>query len=393
MSARRVAVVCGLVAVLTSTVAVVATISAQSWSVTALVRVAESDPIAPLVRRIDPDFQFVATGGHYDGSYFYAIGIDPLARGEAHRRIDRAAYRYEHVAYGWAAWAVSGGSPPLVPAALLVIGLAGVAVAAATGSLIAARFGWSPWWGGLLVAFSPGLIFSVTADTSEPMALALMGLWLLAYMNERWIWVGVLSILACLTKEPLVAVALGLVVWEWLRARRGRAAPDRAVRMIAVTVGPLALVAWTVYLQTRFGVWPSSQTADLVSLPPLVGWVDTFARAAELARRGSDPMQIGTAALALLPAVGGVMVIGMIKAVRLRTFLDVMFLLFALMVFSLNWLQLLNPKDLIRLIVVAAALLPAVLVEPRTDGEALVDPDALARSRPRDHEDRVRGRP
>jgi hypothetical protein len=284
-------------------------------------------------------------------------------------------------------------SPVIVSVTVLVVSPGAntsVAVAAACGSLIAARFGWSPWWGGLLIAFSPGLIFSVTADTSEPMALALMGLLLLAYMNERWVWVGVLSVLACLTKEPLVALAVGLVVWERLRARRGRGAPDRAIRMFAVALGPIALIAWTVYLQRRFGVWPSSPTAALGSLPPLLGWIDTFARAAELARRGSDPMQIGTAALAILPAVGGAMVVGVIKAFRLRTFLDVLFLLFALMVFSLNWLQLLNPKDLIRLIVIAAALLPAVLVQPRTDDDALVEPVPSARPGPRDDEHRLR---
>jgi hypothetical protein len=94
-------------------------------------------------------------------------------------------------------------------------------------------------------------------------------------------------------------------------------------------------------------------------------------------------MQIGTAALALLPAIGGALVVGAIRAFRLRTFLDVLFLLFALMAFSLNWLQLLNPKDLIRLMVLAFALLPAVLVEPGTS----VSVGA------RDDEDRVLGRP
>lgn len=388
MSARRVAVVCALVAVVTSGIAVAATISAHSGSITGLVRISETDPIAPLARRIDPDFRLVATGGHYDGAYFYAIGIDPLARGQAHRLIDRAAYRYEHVGYGWAAWLLSGGRPTLVPAALLLVGLAGVAVAAAASCSIAARFGWSPWWGGLLVAFSPGLIFSVTADTSEPMALALAGLMLLAYMSERWFLVGVLSVLACLTKEPLVALAIGLILWELLRARRGDPAPNLGVRMLAVTVGPLALVAWTMYLNARFGVWPSSQTADLVSLPPFLGWIDTFGRAAELARKGGDQMQIGTAALAFLPAVGGALVVGAVKAFRLRTFLDVLFLLFALMVSSLNWLQLLNPKDLIRLLVLALALLPAVLVEPRVPAGARRPTDSGS-PRPGDDEDGV----
>ncbi|HEY7875860.1 MAG TPA: hypothetical protein VIG64_12145 [Actinomycetota bacterium] len=372
MSARRAALICAVVAVATSGLAVVATISAQSGGVSALVRIASDDPIAPLAREIDPGFRFVEPGGHYDGSFFYAIAVDPVARGEAHGLIDRSAYRYGHVGYGWAAWVLSLGQPGLVPAALLLVGLAGVAAAAAAGSLLAARFGWSPWWGGLLVAFSPGLIFSVTADTSEPLALALMGLLLLAYLNRRWAWVAVLSACACLTKEPLIAVPVGLTLWELLRTRRGDVVPDLASRVIALGIGPVVFVAWTVYLRSRFGIWPSSQTSDLITLPPFAGWIDTLSRAADQARRGDDPMQIGTAAIAILPAVGGALVAGLVRARRLRTFFDVLFLLFAVMAFSLNWLQLLAPKDLIRLMVVAFALLPAVLVEPR------IRPDATA---------------
>jgi hypothetical protein len=384
VSVRRVAIACGLVAVATSAIAVIATISAQSGSVTTLVRIAYDDPIAPLASEIDPGFRFVEPGGHYDGSFFYAVAIDPLATGEAHELIDRNAYRYGHPGYGWAAWVLSAGQPSLVPFALVVLGLVGVGVAAACGSLLAARFGWSPWWGGLLIAFSPGLIFSVTADTSEPIALALMGLLLLAYLNQRWVWVAVLSACACLTKEPLIAVPIGLALWELLRARRGATIPDLTARIAAVGVGPVVFVLWMVYLRTSFGIWPSSQTVDLVTLPPFAGWIDTFGRAADLARRGDDPMQVGTAAIAFLPAIGGALIVGAVRAFRLRTILDLLYLLFALMVFCLNWLQLLAPKDLIRLVVLAFALLPAVLMTPAGGGSV---------ARTRDDEDRVRGGP
>lgn len=343
----------------------VATISAQSWSITALVRTASDDPIAPLTARVDPGFKFVDPGGHYDGSFFYAVAIDPLARGEAHALIDRAAYRYAHPGYGWAAWALSAGQPGLVPWALLLLGLAGVGVAAASASLIARRFGWSGWWAGLLIAFSPGLVFSVTADTSEPIGLALMGLLLLAYFNRRWAWVAVLSVAVSLVKEPLMIVPVGLVLWELLQARRGDASPDLATRVLVLAAGPFAFLAWNLYVQTRFHVWPTSQASDLLTLPPFAGWVDTFKRAADFARRGNDPMQLGTFTLATLPFVGGVLLIGFVRALRLKTPLDFMFICFALIVFSLNWLQLLNPKDLIREIALAFALLPAVLVDPR----------------------------
>jgi hypothetical protein len=348
-----------------SSVAVVAAISAQSWSVTALVRTATDDPIAGLTHRIDSDFQFVEPGGHYDGSFFYAVAIDPLARGEAHGLIDRAAYRYAHPGYGWAAWLVSGGRPTLVPVALFLIGLISMGVAAGAASLIARHYGWSGWWGGLLIAFSPGLIFSVTADTSEPIGLALAALLVLAWLNKRWGWVAVLSVCVSLTKEPLLIVPVGLALWELLKARRGQQSPDLARRLVVLGVGPLAFLAWLVYVQSRFGVWPSSQTADLLSLPPLAGWVDTFKRAADFAWRGDDPMQIGTFTLSVLPVVAGALLVGFVKAFRFKTPFDFMFISFALIVFSLNWLQLLNPKDMIREVALAFALLPAVLIAAR----------------------------
>lgn len=364
MSHRRVALACALVAVVAGLVSVAAAMSAQSWSVTALVRTASDDPIAGLTSTIDPDFQFVEPGGHYDGSFFYAVAIDPLARGQAHGLIDRAAYRYAHPGYGWAAWLVALGRPSFVPWALFLVGLAGMAVAAATASLIARRFGWSPWWGGLVVALSPGLLFSLTADTSEPIGLALMGLLLLAWLNRRWAWVAVLSVCVSLVKEPLLIVPIGLALWELIQTMRGNASADGSIRVAALAAGPIAFAAWNVYLVSRFHLWPASQASDLLTLPPFAGWVDTFGRAAEMAHRGNEPMQIGTFTIAVLPFVAGALLVGVVRAVRLRTFLDLMFLGFALIVFSLNWLQLLNPKDLIREVALAFVLLPAVLVDP-----------------------------
>jgi hypothetical protein len=364
VSDRRVAISCGIIAIAVSGVTALATISAQHWSVTTLVRTASDDPLAAITRRIDPAFQFTEPGGHYDGSFFYAIAIDPLARGQAHELIDRRAYRYAHPGYGWAAWLVSLGRPSLVPAALLVIGLLSLGVAAWAAALIAAHFGWSPWWGGLIVALSPGLVFSVLADTSEPLGFALGAGMLLAWIHKKWIWVAALSMAACFVKEPLLALPIGLVAWELVEARRGRPSPDIRTRLFALAPGLVALGLWLAYVTAVFGVWPSSQAADAVALPPF-GWIDTLHRAAEMVPSGNEAMQIGAAALAFLPVIGTLLIIGIVKAVRLRTFLDVVFLLLAAITLSLNELQLLNPKDLIRVTALSVALIPAVLATPR----------------------------
>jgi hypothetical protein len=67
----------------------------------------------------------------------------------------------------------------------------------------------------------------------------------------------------------------------------------------------------------------------------------------------------------LLAVVGGALLVGMIRAARLRSWLDPIFLMYALLIFCLNWLGLLYPKDLVRETAIPMALLPAVVASFR----------------------------
>lgn len=363
LSRRRIAVACAAAAVAVCGLAVVATLSVNDGKVSSLVRMSESDLIAPLARRADPDFAFVHPQAHYDGVYFYAIAVDPFARGEANDLIDRSAYRYGHAGYGWLAGIVSLGRDSAVPAALLAVSLACVAVAAYTTSLLAGELGWSPW-SGVVVALSPGIVFAITADTSEPAAIAATSLALLAWVRRRWALAGVALVAGCLIKEPLLLVPAGLGVWELIGWVRGRPAPDIRARLVAVAVGPLAFAGWYVYLRVTFGDWPfRAETRDFFTFP-FAGWWDSMRRAAGLAAGPYHPSQVGSAGVALLAVVFAALVIGTIKAARFRSWIDPIFLLFAALLFSLNWLALQFPKDLLREAVVPLLLLPAVLAGP-----------------------------
>lgn len=362
--ARRVALACAAVAVAVSGVAVIASISIRQWRPSALVRMSGSEPMAALARETDPSFAFVPPEGHYDGVYFYAIARDPLARGEAHHLIDRAAYRYGHAGYGWLAWLASGGRAPAVPAALLGLGLAGAAVAAAAASLLSRELGWSGW-GGLLVALNPGIVYATTVDTSEPVGLAVLALALVAWLRAKHGRAGAWLVAACLMKEPFLLVPAGLAVWEGIEWARGRRGPDVGRRLAALAAGPVAFGIWYLYLRGRFGVWPFTQEARDFLTAPFAGWVETFRLAAGLGVQGFDRMQLGTASVPLLAAIGGALALGAVRAVRPRTPIDPVFLLLALLMFCLNWLALLYPKDLIRELAAPLALLPAVLAGRR----------------------------
>ncbi len=328
--------------------------AANGNGVTWLVHMTRAEPSARLV---PASFAFVQPGAHYDGVYFYAIARDPLARGSAHLLIDRAAYRYGHPAYGWLAWLASGGGRPrAVPYALLLVSLLGLAAAGLVASVLARDLGLSAWWG-LSVGVNPGVLFAVTVDTSETVALAFALLAILAWSRGRLLWAGLAVAAGCFTKEPLLLVPVGIVVWEALRIVSGRRSPDLGRRFAAVTAGPLLYAAWIVRCRHVFGVLPASQVGELTF--PFSGWVNTLELATS--ETASGAAQIGMLTPALLVAVGGALLAGAFSALRRRSPLDLIFLALVVLAFCGDWLVLLYPKDLIRTTVLPVALLPFVL--------------------------------
>jgi hypothetical protein len=350
-------------------------------SVSTLVHVAGTDPLAPLIRAEDPGFDFVPTGSHYDGTYYYAIARDPFAHGAAHTRIDLAAKRYGHAFYGQLAGVLSLGDAWRVPLALLVLSLAALAVAAFCASRIAEALGWSPW-AGLVVGLSPGLIYATTVDTAEPLEAALIGLALLAWQRRRLGLAAVAFVALSLTKEPMSLVPLGVLLYETVRIwrRDGRAAVlswplDRLrARVLAVLlIGPVTLFAWSQYVQHRFGSLPLSGNSD-ASTFPFTGIVDTLRAAGRLGSQDFASAQIGAVTIPLVLVLVAALIAGLVVALRLRTVLDGVFLATAPLMFILSPPNLLYPKDLLRLTVIPLLILPAVLAGARRRHGASVEP-------------------
>ena len=371
VTSRHVAVACSAIAVGVCCIAVAASLSIRGWHSSALVRMSASEPMADLARRTDPNFAFVDPEAHYDGVYFYAIAQDPFARGDAHSRIDRPAYRYGHAGFGWLAWLASAGHASAIPAALIALTLAGAAAAGYAASMLAVELGWTAW-GGLTVALTPGVVFAATVDTSEPVALAAVALALLAWMRGRRVWAAVALTAGCFVKEPLLLVPAGLACWEivsWVRHRSS----DLGMRILVLSIGPLLYACWYIYLRSVFGVWPFRQEAQDFLTTPLAGWWDSLQRAAGLATDTFDRMQIGHASVVLITVVGLLLLAGIVRGLRISTSIDPVFVLLALLVLSLNWYGVLYPKDLLRECTVPMALLPAVIA-----GARRADPGPLA---------------
>lgn len=355
-------VVCAALAVVVSLLATVPLLRAADGNLTALIRMTAADPIAPLAQRLQGDFSFVPAG-HYDGVYYYAIAIDPLARGEAHTLIDLPSHRYGHPGYGWLAWFASFGRPEAVPAALLILSLIGMATAGYLASAIAVHLGASPWWG-LAISFNPGLVFSVTTDTSEAVSAAIMAAGVLLWLRGRLVPAVVCLAALCFFKFQLILVPIGLALWELISFFRGTRS-IRVWRTISLlAIGPILFVLWEVYVSSRFGESAVALGPSLLSVPPF-GFLQTMADLAQIHEMDFNGVQIASAEIPILACLFAAFVAGCIRAVRLRDELDAVFLLQAALVLSLNYWNLYYPKDLIRTLALPLLLLIVVMRSER----------------------------
>jgi hypothetical protein len=354
-----VAAICAVVAVLAGLLAMLAS-QDGSLHPSALVKISDQDPLAGLARGADPHFRFVTLAEHYDGAYYYAIARDPFLSGKAHTLIDRPAYRYGHPLHGWLAGLLSFGQARAVPLALMLLSLAGLACGGWAASRLAAHFGRTAW-GGLVVAFSPGLLYAATVDTTETVGVALIALTFLAWVKGRYGLAALLIVAVCLDKEPYVVVPLGLAVWEIAGAWRRRARPDRlAIKAVAVMAGPVVVAVWYLYLYCRLRAWPGTgQPGDFGK--PFAGWRETFRFAHVISGGSFEQAQIGAITPPVLVVVAVIIALATIAAVRIRSPFDAPLLGMAVITSMQGWRTLLYPHELIRTPAVALLFALAVL--------------------------------
>jgi hypothetical protein len=258
-----------------------ATLRPAGWDVTSLPRVAAGTPLGTVAHRVDQGFATVPSAG-YDGQFYWAIAVDPLARGRAHAAVDKPTYRYGHPLLGWLGWLFSAGQASAAAGALFALGLLSLALAAA----LAAALGGIR--AGLFTALGPGLLYAAVHDLAEPLSVALVLGALLALRSSR---LGVA--LACcallpLTKEQLLVVPLVLAVWT------------RRPWFLATL---LPSIAWWIYARIHLGAWFT--TGDTALGAPFAGWKRAVLDAGVRSAGGTDEgtLIVLVALLALLALV------------------------------------------------------------------------------------------
>ena len=323
------------------------------WSLTVLPRVDSATGMGAAAKARDPGFRTIHPGA-YDGQWYWGISVDPLATGDVHQSFDDAPYRYGHPLYGWLGWLGSAGQARAAPAALVVLNLLAIAAAAFLAGLLG-RAGGGSGWEGLFVALNPGLLYAAAHDLTEPLSAALLLGGLYAYLHNRRIAAIACFALLILSKEPFVTVPFAVAAWELLR-RRVRA---RDALLLTVSVVPAAI--WWIAMRIHLGAWFTANTHTAFALP-LAGWKRALLEAGEHSY-SFDPTQnqFGEATIIVAAAVGGLLLVAGLLALRLRGPFEAAFLPLLVLVACLSPTATVYERDLLRSVSVTLLFVPFVL--------------------------------
>ena len=345
----------GALALLVASLALVPSLRPMGWDVTALPRVGSGPTLGAAAKRIDPGFRTVPGGG-YDGQFYWGIAIDPLARGGVHRDIDKPSYRYGHPLYGWLGWLFSAGQGTAAAEALLAVGLASLAAAAAAAAWLGQRRG-SAGWEGLFVTANAGLVYAAAHDLAEPLCAALLLVGLAAYCGDRRRTALLCFALLPLAKEPLALVPIAVAGWELWRNR----ASIRSVLPLGGVLLPS--LAWWVYARIHLGAWFTS--GDTALGAPFSGWKRALLDAG-IRSFSADPSQnqIGEETLAVLAVLLVLLAVAGLFALRLRGPVELFFIPLGVIALCLAPNGTVILRDALRNTSLLVVLVPFVIASP-----------------------------
>jgi hypothetical protein len=163
-------------------------------------------------------------GNGYDGQFFYFITWDPLMKQYhfapgAEKIVDDPVFRYRRIAYPVFTKIFSLNQPYLFPTVMMLLLIAGGTILSFFIARIASIQGWSPWIG-LLAILIPGIWFSLSVATPEPLAAAFLAAGFFLTLRKRYIPAAILFALAALTRESTILFIAIIAIFEFLKERK-----------------------------------------------------------------------------------------------------------------------------------------------------------------------------
>ena len=217
-------------------------------------------------RRLLGDVTTRPNFGH-DGKFFFVQANDPWYRDPEHHAsvIDRPIYRGQRMLYPMIAGGFGLFPPGVVAWSMLVTNLVAMTIGTLLAALLATRIGVSSWLG-LAVPLNFGLIFEIDIGGAGVVAyvFCLGAVCALAFERD---WAAAFLLGAgALTREVMLAFALGLMVLFWLDERR--------LRWRLVITPLVAMAVWHVYLQLRLAGVSGLGGAPRIFSEPFLGMLE-----------------------------------------------------------------------------------------------------------------------
>jgi hypothetical protein len=200
--------------------------------------------------------------GH-DGKYYFIQANDPwLLSEQTAVLLERPIYRGERMLYPL----IAGGFGLLPPRAIVWWMLFSNLLALAIGAWLAAKLALSwdaPAWLGLLVPLNIGLLFELELSGAGILAYTCCLAAVYALERDRTTMASFLFGAAALSREVMIAFAIGVLVLIWREHRR--------LTWPIVAVPIAAVVAWQVYLRFRIAGAPRPTGGESPFAPPFLG--------------------------------------------------------------------------------------------------------------------------
>lgn len=183
----------------------------------------------------DPD-----GGKGYDGQFYYYIGKDPW---QGWRHMDVPAYRYQRILYPLLVRLVSLGQERLLPWAMLAINLVSIGGSVAIVEALLIECGVSRWYALSLGLFG-GMLFCAITSLAEPLALCLALAAMFTFSRRRLLLSACLFALAVLTKETMLLLAGGYVVYQFTQKQFKQGLVMGSVAAVPFAIWQLCLFGW-----------------------------------------------------------------------------------------------------------------------------------------------------
>lgn len=219
-------------------------------------------------RRLLDDVRTRRDLGH-DGRFFFAQANDPwLLRPDVNAAVlDRPVYRSQRMLFPLIAGGLGSFPPGVVVWSMLITNLLAMGIGALVAAELATRWGASAWLG-LAVPLNIGLIFELDIGGAGIVAYTFALAALLALVATRVWFASLLFAAAALSREVMVAFAVGVFVLWWLEGRR----PIWRILVLPV----VAMVAWNVYLRFRLEGVPGIGGRSENLSAPFIGLFESF---------------------------------------------------------------------------------------------------------------------